>query len=224
MSQQLNKGKAAKSCIFKKDKALNLKVTYREGADSEVQDPHINRELMGRIQTGMRPKLFPIPKSSSAPATGSHANRDPLIVSVRVCVNPSRGKKNYASQQLFFVRKPSCCCFTRRLVQTRCSFQLHEMRQRNKHRIKHPSQNTHPVTWAQSLRILAVLRRFVRFTEIFFFLSPSLSFQPPEEMSLPPETRDVSWLIVFGLGLSPPITDRRARAPYEQLDQFCTIL
>jgi len=27
-------------------------------------------------------------------------------------------------------------------------------------------------------------------------------------MSLPPETRDVSWLIVFGLGLSPPITDR----------------
>ncbi len=130
---------------------------------------------MGRIQSGMRPKLFPIPRSNGAPTTGPHANSDPPIVSVRVCVNPSRRGKtnNYASQKLcssvnqVAVASPNGSC------KTRISLQLQEMQHCNKHRIKHPSQNTHPVTWAQSLRILAVLRRFVRFTQIFFSLLPT---------------------------------------------------
>lgn len=169
--------------------------TYREGADSEVQDPHINRELMGRIQSGMRPKLFPIPRSNGAPTTGSHANSDPPIVSVRVCVNPSRRGKtnNYASQKLFSsvnqvaVASPDGSC------KTRISLQLQEMQHCNKHRIKHPSQNTHPVTWAQSLRILAVLRRFVRFTQIFFSLLPTpwRNVTPP----LKPETFPGWWFL-----------------------------
>lgn len=165
---------------------------------------------MGRIQLGMRfisPATKNIPnlqiqrgKNHSARKMNSHAHSGKPIVSVRVCVNPFR-RKICASHKLSF-SETKLLLRHRRLVQ-RASKQDATLYQRG---IKTSSRKYTSSDVKRSLCVHWLSSQTLCRAYGDFFLS----HQTPEEMSLPPETRDVSWLVVFGPCLSPPITNLSA--------------